>query len=378
MKEISRFMSERVKATGSLSIVDRYVTDQKGIDVLLLTLDAERFLEKSLLSLYAEIPVARLLVCDGGSTDRTVPILRAFPRVELHIRPDIRTTGKAVEFLLSKAETEWIMFTDGDLTFPKGWYDEMCKYRSSYDAFDSKRIHAFEFFREDPVTTAQDQRPVMTSPQMGRRKALQNFHVDDDYLWRIVDIASRQTVEKNNYRYGKVTTTFHFHHTTEESKYASDPSKVASRIVFQEPREIVINEENWRKRIIDNIRAYVKYTDPNLIYVKMDRGIDIVLPLLERSWVLEHGPAWISRYDEAVKEARRENRVWRRLLKVLKKLISIHVRALRNARTYWSKTSTILRSTGFNPRRDDCPNANRRDGSEPWLPKASGVSEQSD
>jgi len=350
----------------SSALADRYAREKDGIDVLLVTLDAERFLETSLLSLYAEVPVARLLVCDGGSKDRTISILREFPRVELHARPDIRTTGKAVEFLLSKAATEWIMFTDADLTFPEGWYDEMCKYRSSLDAFDSKRIHAFEFYREDPVTTTQDQRPLITSPQMGRRKALENFHVDDDYLWRIVDIASRQTVEKNNFRYDKVTTTFHFHHTTEESKYASDSSKVATKIVFQEPKEIVINEENWRRRILDNIRAYVKYIDPNLVYVKTDQAIDTVLPLLDRAWVLEHGPAWIPRYDEAVQKARRENRAWRRLLRLLRRILSIYIGTLRDARSYWHATSTIPhRPSGSRSSRDGYSNAIMKSESEP-------------
>jgi len=303
-------------------LIDRYAEEQEGIDVLLLTLDAETFLERSLTSLYAEVPVARLLVCDGGSKDGTLTILRKFPRVRLYVRPDIRTTGKGVEFLISRAKTEWIMLTDADLTFPKGWYDEMCKYRNRYDAFDSKRIHAYEFYREDPSTTNLDARPMMTCPQMAKKKALENFRVDDDYIWRIGDIAVRQTVEKNGYAYGKVTTTFHFHHTTEETKYRSDPCKVASKMVFEEPKEIIIDPENWRRRLIQTAQAYVKYID----YVRNDAGIDdVLLPLLDRQWVLEHGPAWIPRYDKAVGTARRLRkylvRVKRRLRAVKKSLL---------------------------------------------------------
>ena len=307
-------------------LIDRYAEEQEGIDVLLLTLDAETFLERSLTSLYAEVPVARLLVCDGGSKDGTLTILRKFPRVRLYVRPDIRTTGKGVEFLISRAKTEWIMLTDADLTFPKGWYDEMCKYRNRYDAFDSKRIHAYEFYREDPSTTNLDARPMMTCPQMAKKKALENFRVDDDYIWRIGDIAVRQTVEKNGYAYGKVTTTFHFHHTTEETKYRSDPCKVASKMVFEEPKEIIIDPENWRRRLIQTAQAYVKYIDPELPYVRNDAGIDdVLLPLLDRQWVLEHGPAWIPRYDKAVGTARRLRkylvRVKRRLRAVKKSLL---------------------------------------------------------
>jgi len=307
------------------ALIDRYAKEQEGIDVLLLTLDAERFLERSLTSLYAEVPVARLLVCDGGSKDGTLQILREFPRVEPYVRPDIRTTGKGMEFLISKAKTDWIMFTDADLTFPEGWYDEMCKYRERYDAFDSKRIHAYEFYREDPATTRLDARPLVTSPQMGKRKALENFRVDDDYIWRIGDIAMRQVVEKNGYAYGKVTTTFHFHHTTEETKYASDSSKVASKIVFEEPKEIIIDRENWRRRLIQTAKAYVKYIDPKLPYVRQDAGIDdVLLPLLDRQWILENGPAWIPRYDKAVGTVYSLQRYLRRLkrrLRPFKKLL---------------------------------------------------------
>jgi len=313
------------------SLCDRYIRERKGVDVLLVTLDAERFLERSLTSLYEEVPVSRLIVCDGGSRDGTLRILDKFPRVELHIRPEIHTTGKAFEFLLSRAKSEWIMFTDADLTFPAGWYDEMCTYRKQFDAFDSKRIHAYEFYREDPATSRLDARPLVACPQMGRRKALAAFKVDDDYMWRITDIAARQSIEMSGYKYGKVTTTFHFHHTTEEIKYASDPSKAATKIVFEDPKEIVINAENWCRRVIDNVKAYVKYIDPDPPYIRRDTSIDTVLPLLDRPWVLEHGPRWIPRYDEAIKRAHQQRNLWRRLAKLLRRLASVHVRAILGA-----------------------------------------------
>ena len=71
----------------------------ESIDVLMLTLDEETFIERCLHSIYREIPVRRLIVCDGGSKDNTIEVLKNFPRVELHVRPDIRTTAKILEFL---------------------------------------------------------------------------------------------------------------------------------------------------------------------------------------------------------------------------------------------------------------------------------------
>jgi glycosyltransferase involved in cell wall biosynthesis len=292
-----------VRELATPSYVDRYAVDGEGIDVLLLTLDAEIFLERSLVSLYAEVPVARLLVCDGGSKDATIAILKKFPRVELFVRPDIRTTGKGVEFLISKAQSEWIMFTDADLTFPDGWYDEMCKYRDRYDAFDSRRVHAYEFHREDPTTANLHLRPLVTSPQMGKRKALEEFKVDDDYMWRNTDVATRQAVEKAGYKYGKVATTFHYHHASDEVRYASDPSKAATRFVFHPPREIITNEKSFRRRLVDTAKSYVKYIDPEMEFVKFELGIDTLLLTLDREWVEENGPGWLPRYDSARRRA---------------------------------------------------------------------------
>ena len=53
---------------------DRFTSDSssQGIDVIMMTLDAEAFLEKSLFSIYQEIPVKRLIICDGGSKDSTI------------------------------------------------------------------------------------------------------------------------------------------------------------------------------------------------------------------------------------------------------------------------------------------------------------------
>jgi len=63
------------KPTGKF--IDRGMNEEPlgAIDVVMLTLDAELSLEKSLFSIYKEIPVNRLIVCDGGSKDNTIKIL---------------------------------------------------------------------------------------------------------------------------------------------------------------------------------------------------------------------------------------------------------------------------------------------------------------
>lgn len=80
------------------SFVDRKITEPKlePIDVIMATLDSEFVLEKCLYTVYREIPVRKLFVCDGGSKDETFEILKKFPRVKVFVKPEIRTGGKLV------------------------------------------------------------------------------------------------------------------------------------------------------------------------------------------------------------------------------------------------------------------------------------------
>ena len=85
---------------GKYENVDRRIREPnlEPIDVVMYTLDAEIYLEKCLDSAYREVPVDKVIVVDGGSKDKTLDILNKYPRMEIHVRPDIRTTGKCHEF----------------------------------------------------------------------------------------------------------------------------------------------------------------------------------------------------------------------------------------------------------------------------------------
>ncbi len=104
------------------SFLDRMKNEPnlEPIDVIMPTLDAEVFLEKCLYSVYKEIPVRKLFVCDGGSKDQTIEILKKFPRVESFVKSDIRTTGKVMEFLMSLVETNWFVQIDSDIVLTYG------------------------------------------------------------------------------------------------------------------------------------------------------------------------------------------------------------------------------------------------------------------
>lgn len=278
---------------GKYENVDRRIKEPnlEPLDVLLFTLDAEMYLEKCLDTVYREIPVNRIITLDGGSKDKTVEILNKYPRMEVHIRPDIRTTGKGCEFSLTRAITPWVVFMDADIELPESWYDEMLKYRDRYDFFGCKRIMHYEFYRVDPTSIDTNKRP-MGAPWLARLDSLKNYHVDDDYMWRATDILLRQVVEKNGYKFGKVSTTYHYHHTTDNPMYESDAEKRGSRLVFEEPKMEILDKVNWRKRQDDFRKAVVKYLDPDFVYPRKDVGLFLALLKLDGKWVKETNMKW--------------------------------------------------------------------------------------
>jgi glycosyltransferase involved in cell wall biosynthesis len=283
------------------------------VDILLLTLDAEIYLEKCLDTVYREIPVSKILVVDGGSKDKTLEILRKYPRVEIHERPDIRTTGKGYEFLLARATTPWIVFMDADIELPQGWYDEMLKYRDRYDFFGCKRILHYEFYRVDPTSLDLNQRP-MGAPWLARLDCLKNYHVDDDYMWRATDILLRQVVEKDGYKFGKISTTYHYHHTTDSQMYESDKEKRGSLLVFEEPKMEILNKANWEKRQDDFRKAVIKYLDPEFVYPRGDEETLRTLTKLDTEWVKKTSIKWYKVLEEYKTKERKERRSIRRRL----------------------------------------------------------------
>ncbi len=95
--------------------------DLERIDVVMLTRNSERpLLDMCLKSIYANIPVSRLIVIDGYSTDNSVQILKSYPRVSLVQMEGTR--GAARERGIEEVETEWFAFVDSDVVLCKNWY----------------------------------------------------------------------------------------------------------------------------------------------------------------------------------------------------------------------------------------------------------------
>jgi glycosyltransferase involved in cell wall biosynthesis len=100
-----------------------------SVDVVLLTKNSERVLEKCLTSVYANVPVNQLIAIDAYSTDGTLKILDLFNQKygNVKIIPDSGTRATAREKGISLVSTEWFMFVDSDIVLSRGWYEKAQK-----------------------------------------------------------------------------------------------------------------------------------------------------------------------------------------------------------------------------------------------------------
>lgn len=86
-------------------------------------------LEKCLTSVYENVPVNRLIVVDGYSTDKTIEIISSFNKKFHNVKIifDKGTRATAREKGIREVETDWFMFVDSDVVICKNWYQKAIK-----------------------------------------------------------------------------------------------------------------------------------------------------------------------------------------------------------------------------------------------------------
>jgi glycosyltransferase involved in cell wall biosynthesis len=101
-----------------------------SVDVVLLTKNSEKVLEKCLESVYQNVPVGQLIVVDGYSIDRTLDILRQFNEKYHNVKVvyDSGTRATARQKGIENVETEWFMFVDSDVILCRNWYRKAIKH----------------------------------------------------------------------------------------------------------------------------------------------------------------------------------------------------------------------------------------------------------
>ncbi|MGB9740374.1 MAG: glycosyltransferase family 2 protein [Candidatus Bathyarchaeia archaeon] len=103
---------------------------RESVDVVVLTKNSERVLERCLKSIYENVPVNRLIVVDGYSTDSTIEIVEKFREKygNVILVMDNGTRGSARMKGINYVETEWFMFVDSDVILCNKWYEKAKKF----------------------------------------------------------------------------------------------------------------------------------------------------------------------------------------------------------------------------------------------------------
>jgi glycosyltransferase involved in cell wall biosynthesis len=92
------------------------------IDVVVLTKNSGKTLEKSLLSIYKSVPVNKLIAIDGYSTDKTVEILKQYNATIIQTHG---TRGFARQIGINTVTTDWFAFVDSDVVLCDNWFEQM-------------------------------------------------------------------------------------------------------------------------------------------------------------------------------------------------------------------------------------------------------------
>ena len=100
------------------------------VDVVIITKNSERMLNECLKSVYENVPVNRLIVVDGYSTDKTLEIVRQFQRKHGNILviQDKGNRATARQKGIEQVKTEWFMFVDSDAVLCKDWFKKAEKH----------------------------------------------------------------------------------------------------------------------------------------------------------------------------------------------------------------------------------------------------------
>ena len=100
------------------------------VDVVIITKNSEHMLSECLKSVYKNVPVNRLIVVDGGSTDKTLAIVREFQKKHgnILVLQDRGTRATARQKGIDQVKTEWFMFVDSDAVLCKDWFKKAEKH----------------------------------------------------------------------------------------------------------------------------------------------------------------------------------------------------------------------------------------------------------
>ena len=95
------------------------------VDVVIPTYNSASVLEECLRAIAHYIPYNKMIIIDGGSTDKTIEIAKKY-NCEIHIWKG--SLGESRMIGISKVSTKWLLFIDSDIVINEKFFDEIVKY----------------------------------------------------------------------------------------------------------------------------------------------------------------------------------------------------------------------------------------------------------
>ena len=283
--------------------VDRFTTQPEGaIDVIVPVIHTNELWEANLHSFYREVPIARLLIGDGGCIADSIEIARKFPRVTVLDHRAFTSLGYSIRKLIEEVTAEWFVYVHSDAYLPDGWFDAMRRHQGTYDWFGCPMQHTIMVQYELDYGL----RPWAGS-QMGRKAAFTPHlsRIDDDYVYRQEDFVFSDVVRRGGFREGNVTDTFHYHQTMRK------PTPWSRKVRSVQVSVDLSHEEEVRTWWMQG-NGIIKYLQPDGEWViedavaSVDRLIEIgrtTWPEYAR-WVQETNPAWLPHLRSGLRRRR--------------------------------------------------------------------------
>ena len=167
------------------------------IDVVMRTRNSSELLKQCLDSVFQEIPVRKVIIVDGGSTDNTLKIASGYKDIEIYVKPELNI-GQATQFGFNMSKTDWIAVIDSDMVLKKGWFEEMSRHMDQSDAVEGCRIEHYRLVRPQNLTKV---KYGVFGQTLVKRQYLHNLNLDQPHG---EDAATKYYFDQNGLRWVKV------------------------------------------------------------------------------------------------------------------------------------------------------------------------------
>jgi glycosyltransferase involved in cell wall biosynthesis len=226
------------------------------VDVVLLTKNSIKpCLKECLDAVYANIPVGRLLVIDGGSTDETLNLVQKYPHVEV-IDDSEGNRATARQKGIDAAETTWHLHVDSDVILCKGWYKAAQKYLEPIvgalwgvtipgdrHVFNLNKSMAL-LYRKDVLDWIMQQKNLtryLTHDTLLRTEAVKDIKIPKDlHIWE--DHYIGQHVVSKNYEWLKTRHPCCYHYFHERMSFQDfvNSGKLARKVNSYTDRQVLL------------------------------------------------------------------------------------------------------------------------------------------